>query len=69
MRNQRWFDAMVSKGHTPIIAPWTNDPVLDIFVTDVGFHNGPGCATCGWTCCMHCDEIADIPECDQKDKS
>ena len=66
---QQWFDAMISKDHTPIMdSSYTNEPILDIFVTDVGLHNGPGCATCGWTDCMYCIDIEDIPEC-KGDKS
>jgi hypothetical protein len=40
------------------------DGDVDFFVTDHGHHNGPGCETCLWTCCEHCEGIDDIPECD-----
>jgi len=37
---------------------------VDQFVTEGGFHNGPGCENCGWTECMHCDWKGDeIPVC------
>lgn len=59
-RQADWFDALVAKGHTPI----TNEAGgLDIFVCDVGKHNGPGCQTCDWSDCWHCLKVADIPEC------
>lgn len=54
-----WFDAMRAKGHVPKMS--SGD--LDIFVLDEGFHNGPGCETCGWSCCWHCEGIDDIPPC------
>lgn len=66
-RLQKWHDAMVAKGHKPQMADCSSEPMLDIFVVDVGFHNGPGCLTCHWSCCMHCKGIDDIPECDQRD--
>lgn len=37
---------------------------VDQFVTDGGYCNGPGCKTCGWTACMHCDYSGkNIPAC------
>jgi hypothetical protein len=63
-RNEKWVAAMKAKGHTPRMVDWPDGPDLDIFFTDAGFHNGPGCDTCGWTCCMHCDDVGRIPECD-----
>jgi hypothetical protein len=56
-----WADAMRAKGHTPSVDE--DDGWLNIFAYDVGQHNGPGCSTCGWACCWHCDDIKDIPEC------
>ena len=41
---------MVRKGHTLI----QGGGDVDIFVTDHGEHNGPGCSVCGWTVCWHC---------------
>lgn len=56
---QKWTEAIKAKGHTPVM----DDGELEYFVMDAGFHNGPGCQTCGWSCCWHCDGIEDIPEC------
>lgn len=55
----KWLDAMKSKGHVPIM----DNGELDMFVCDSGYHNGPGCETCHWSTCHHCDGIEDIPEC------
>lgn len=34
------------------------DGGIDIFVMDVGYHNGPGCVNCHESWCHHCcDEI------------
>jgi hypothetical protein len=61
MSNQsEWIEAMKAKGHTPRM---TEDGYLDIFFCDSGFHNGPGCDSCHWSCCHHCDGIEDIPQC------
>lgn len=61
---QQWFDAMKAKGHLPMMDELYDHPELNIWVVDVGFHNGPGCETCHWSCCMHCDSIESIPQCD-----
>lgn len=57
-----WEEAMIKKGHTPIYY----ENRLDIFVCDYGLHNVPGCSICRWSCCMHCEEIEKIPECENK---
>lgn len=62
-----WEAAMKAKGHTPIYDD-DLDGILHVFVTDHGFHNGPGCSSCGWTCCMHCRSPEDIPQCAARDK-
>lgn len=59
--DEDWIDAMKAKGHTPRM----DEGRLDIFFCDSGFHNGPGCDTCHWSCCNHCDTIEDIPECSE----
>jgi len=57
-----WLAAAREKGHT--LRTWGDDGHVDIFVTDAGFHNGPGCETCGWSACMHCDwQAKKIPQC------
>lgn len=55
----KWFDAMVAKGHTPIV----DEDGLNLFVLDEDIHNGPGCNVCHISFCMHCRGIKDIPEC------
>jgi hypothetical protein len=57
---QAWSDAMKAKGHTPILGP---DGSLDYSVYKGGYHNGPGCESCGWSCCWHCESVKHIPEC------
>jgi hypothetical protein len=52
--------AALAKGHD---LKRDEDGDVDIFVVDVGYHNGPGCIACGWDACMHCDGIDKIPEC------
>jgi hypothetical protein len=56
---QRWYDALVEKGHSPAM----DSTGLAIFFHDVNFHNGPGCTKCLWSCCWHCDDIDKIPVC------
>lgn len=58
---ERWMEAMKAKGHVPVVE---DDGSLDMFVCDGGYHNGPGCSSCGWSTCHHCERIEDIPECD-----
>lgn len=60
-----WIKTMIERGHTPIMDDVV-DPHVDIFVTNNGIHNGPGCATCGWTTCWHCTPVEKIPECTSK---
>mgnify|MGYP003386478718 CR=1 FL=1 len=65
--NIKWKDAMIKKGHTPIL---DYDGVLNVWVLDEDYdeedHNGPGCSSCNWSCCMYCDDIDSIPECSNK---
>lgn len=53
-----WIAALTAAGHVPIMRPGYDDatdpPMLDEWVLDEGFHNGPGCEVCGMTWCMHC---------------
>lgn len=32
-----------------------HDGEVDMFVIDIGIHNGPGCEACGFTVCEHCE--------------
>lgn len=57
---KKWELAMKVKGHSPIMY----EGVLDAFVLDENFHNGPGCSTCGWSVCWHCSpDLEKIPQC------
>lgn len=59
---EAWFEICRKRGHSLR----TNEGYggVDQFVTNSGYHNGPGCTKCGWTSCMHCDwEGKQIPEC------
>lgn len=58
--SRKWFDAMRAHGHMPRM---DKDGHLDVWVEEEGEHNGPGCETCGWSCCMWCRSVEDIPEC------
>lgn len=63
-KEQLWYDALVEKGHTPLL-----NGDLDIFFYVGGeYHNGPGCSTCGFGCCWHCNTIDLIPVCSEKDE-
>lgn len=53
---------MIENGHTPIMDKDYNT-LLNTFVYDVEYHNGPGCSKCGWSDCWHCLDIKDIPKC------
>jgi hypothetical protein len=62
--DEEWYEAMKAKGHKPKMNEDYGDGLLlDMFVVDSGFHNGPGCEVCYWSCCMHCSSTDDIPEC------
>jgi len=58
-----WKKKMIEKGHDPVIQE--ND-TLDVFVVDANNCNGPGCKTCGWSTCWHCNHKIEIPECKEK---
>lgn len=61
---QEWYDAMVAKGHTPQMHEdndWVDRSGIDMFASSYGFHNGPVCTVCHWSCCEHCKDIAAIP--------
>jgi hypothetical protein len=36
---------------------------VEWFAMEEDIHNGPGCSSCGWSCCMHCNGPEDIPQC------
>lgn len=55
-----WFVALTDRGHTPIL---DHNGDLETCVLARDIHNGPGCSTCGWSACMHCDGIDSIPIC------
>lgn len=59
MADDNWIEAMRAKGHSPCM----EDGRVDIFVMDSGFHNGPGCITCGESWCMHCTAPENIEPC------
>lgn len=59
-RLQQWSDALKAKGHMP--AMYANGE-LNTFFFDSDKHNGPGCKACGWSCCWHCTDIGEIPQC------
>lgn len=50
--SKAWLGALVANGHTPVM---TEEGYLDVWVMNVGFHNGPGCSKCGMSWCEHCD--------------
>lgn len=56
---ERWFAAMKAKCHMPRM----DGDKIDMFVCDIGFHNGPGCEACGESWCQHCDDAEEISEC------
>lgn len=51
---------MRDKGHTPKM---DSDGTMNEWVVNSGFHNGPGCEACDWSCCQHCTSESEIPEC------
>lgn len=61
-KQETWRLAMIAKGHTPKIDRDFGGG-LHIYVMDAGHHNGPGCDTCGWSICWHCDGVESIPQC------
>lgn len=56
-----WITAMKAKGHVPRLNE--DGDGVDIFVTDSGYHNGPGCSICDETWCMHCTNPDKIEPC------
>ncbi len=64
-KRAKWTAEMKARGHKPK----KEGNLLDIFVTSAPGHNGPGCQTCGWSCCWHCKDIADIPVCAKEKKA
>lgn len=64
-----WSDKFLARGHVFQLEEPDPDydgpsgPKIDWFAVDGGFHNGPKCIRCGWSCCQHCTKIQDIPEC------
>lgn len=62
--NDEWIDALKAKGHVPRMVSYEEgETYLNMFVLDCGFHNGPGCETCGWSTCEHCNDVDAIPKC------
>jgi hypothetical protein len=52
-----YHQALRDAGHTlRMIEDEGEPPRIDIFVMDVGYHNGPGCVTCGDSWCHHCED-------------
>jgi len=62
--DHEWSVALIEQGHTPILEP-NGDLDTCAFAQ---LHNGPGCSTCGWSACMHCDDIGRIPLCGAGDR-
>lgn len=58
-----WTEAFLAAGHTFVLG---EDGRPDFFVMSIDIHNGPRCATCGWTCCEHCTPAKEIPPCSEK---
>ncbi len=66
MQPINWERAMRRKRHEPIMSTGLDGkPELDYWAwsDNSGYHNGPKCSKCGWSCCWHCETIKDIPEC------
>ena len=61
-----WRDAFIEKGHTFIR---DEDGDIDDWVVSQNYCNGPGCSTCGWSCCHHCVPLEKIPECTAKENT
>lgn len=61
--NEEWIEAMKAKGHVPVMRDEEYGGGLDIFVMDAGYHNGPGCSSCGMSWCHHCDGPSTIEAC------
>lgn len=65
-KSKKWYDAMIAKGHTPIMCSYDSTQI-ESFVYEQGFCNGPGCSTCNWSTCWHCNKDENsIPECEKK---
>lgn len=63
---QRWFDALMEKGHIPKMDNDVGDiDGLDICFLEFDDHNGPGCVACGMGWCWHCDDVDQIGQCDR----
>ncbi len=58
--NAEWLTEITAKGHTPILY---SDGSLHMFATESGFHHGPACSVCGWSCCIYCDGLDSITAC------
>lgn len=59
---EAWYDLCRERGH--VLKMDSDFGGVDQFVTSGGYCNGPGCANCGWSACMHCDSMGDnIPMC------
>ena len=43
--------------------PDENDPKIDNFIFENGFHNGPECVLCGLSFCEHCEPKEYDSEC------
>lgn len=61
---EKWTQEMRKQGHAPIL---NDDGRLEFFASSEGIHNGPGCSTCGWTTCWHCNHKMNIPQCTSKE--
>ena len=55
-----WVEAAERQGH---VLKLDEDGVVDWFVLDEGFHNGPTCTRCEEVWCEHCTSPDDIEPC------
>lgn len=60
---KRWESAFIAAGHAFKMNDDEDGGDIDWFAVSGGMHNGPECTKCGWSCCQHCTEIANIPAC------
>lgn len=60
--NMSWAEVAEARGHR---LRRDEDGSIDHFVTDYGYHNGPGCEICKESWCEHCTSAEDIEVCDR----
>jgi len=60
MFKEEWLAHAERLGH---VLKRDEDGCIDIWVTDSGFHNGPGCESCGHSWCYHCTPSSALRQC------